>query len=197
MSLIDFSPVANKDVQILEFARGYTVAQLRDAMNGYTDAMLQIIDGLTDAQAVFVPHDPVANDTQAATEAEKHIGWTIGHLVVHVTASQEENAAFGSILARGIAVGGRLRYETPWESITTAAQCVARLEESRRICLAYLDTFPAQPHLDVHREMSPRRVEIFGEMNCIAAYLFGLYHTSQHIEQFREVMRQAHEAHPA
>ena len=59
----------------------------------YIDEMLNLIRDLKDAQVVFVASDP---------QAEGGIGWNVAHLIVHVTASSEENAAVSSILARGI-----------------------------------------------------------------------------------------------
>ena len=50
-------------------------------------------------------------------------------------------------LARGVAFHGRSRSEVPWETVTTIAQCRARLEESRRMRLASLDMWPDQPYL--------------------------------------------------
>jgi len=60
--------------------------------------------------------------------------------------------------------------------VTTKAECVQRLEESRRIRLAYLDTWPDQPHLDVQREVSERFLEKFGPMNAVSSFLSGLKH---------------------
>jgi hypothetical protein len=101
-----------------------------------------------------------------------------------VTASSEEGAAFSSLLARGISMGGRLRNEVHWRTVTTVEQCLARIEESRRMCLAYLDTWPNEPHLDVYRALSPELEKRFGKLNAPASYLFGLYHQWQHIDQF-------------
>jgi len=108
---------------------------------------------------------------------EENIGWSLGHLVAHVTASSEENAALASLLARGIAYPRepRLRYETPWQQIATKAAAVQRLEESRRMRLGYLATFPDRPFLQVLRDSSERFIELFGEQNAIAVFLFGLY----------------------
>ena len=75
-------------------------------------------------------------------------------MIAHVTASSEEGAAFSSLTARGIPASERPRYETPWRDITTVEQVIQRLEESRRMRHAYLDTWPDNPHLDVYREIS-------------------------------------------
>ncbi len=140
----------------------------------------------------FDPVDPLADDPYAK-EGEEKIGWSIAHLVVHVTASSEEWAAYGSILARGIPYPRepRLRYETEWKTVTTKAQCVQRLEESRRMRLGYLDTFPDNPSLDTYREMSENFVKKFGQCNAVMAVLFGLMHEEGHFAQFRDVHDQA------
>jgi hypothetical protein len=106
----------------------------------------------------------------------------------------EEGAAFSSLLARGVSVVGRLRYEVPWQEITTRAQALNRLDESRRMCLAYLDTWPDEPHLDTLREISPKFVEKFGNLNATASYLFGFKHMWEHIEQIEKTLQQVQEA---
>ncbi len=193
--MIDFSPVETREMQILEFASTFTVDDLRRVTNQSIDTMLSLIDGLTDADVTFDPIDEHADDPHAVP-GEENIGWSLAHLVAHVTASSEEWAAYASILARSIPYPAdpRLRYETPWQDITTHAQCIQRLEESRRIRLGYLDTFPDNPNVEIQRELSPRYVEVFGEMNALACFLFGLYHEVGHFEQFREVRRQALES---
>jgi hypothetical protein len=147
---------------------------------------LDIIASATDADVVFVPVDPQANDTFGKAE-DKDLAWTL-HVIVHATASSEEGAALSSPLARGLAVEGRSRYETPWETVTTVAQLHQRLEESRRMRLAFLETWPDEPHLDVIQTLS------FGQLNAVARFLAGLLHEDSHLEQLREIMRQAHAA---
>lgn len=189
---IDFTPVTDGSMTILTFAKRFGVNELRAATNASIDAMLALIAPLSDADVVFEPHDPDAHDPFAAA-GEEHIGWNLAHLIAHVTASSEEWAAYSSILARGIAYPAepRLRYETPWRSMLTKTQCIQRLEESRRIRLAYLDTWPDEPHLYVYRGLSDRFIERFGPINAPAAFLYGLWHEVGHHEQFREVARQA------
>lgn len=188
--LPDFTPVQKGDVKVLEFAKDYTLDDLRAMTNESIDTLLSFIHGLNDADVTFDPIDPEADDPYAI-EGEEKIGWSLAHLIVHVTASSEEGAAFSSLLARGIAAAERPRYETAWRDITTHAQCVQRLEESRRMRLAYLDTWPDVPFLDVYRVLSERFIERFGPMNAPAAYLFGLSHEVGHYEQFRDVRQQA------
>jgi len=193
--LIDFSPVNNGEMKLLEFSNRFSVADLKAATNASIDFMLDIIKDMNDAQMTFLPHDPNADDPYAVP-GEEHIGWSLAHLIVHVTATSEEGAALSSVLARGIPYvrEPRLRYETNWHTVTTKAECVQRLEESRRIRLAYLDTWPDTPHLDVFRELSERALERLGPLNAPASFLNGLKHEIGHHEQMREVAQQARAA---
>jgi hypothetical protein len=192
---MDFSPVNNGEMKMLEFSRRFTIADLKAATNASIDFMLDVIKDMNDAQVTFIPDDPHAHDPHAVP-GEEHIGWSLAHLIVHVTASSEEGAAYSSILARGIPYPRepRLRYETNWHTVTTKAECIQRLEESRRIRLAYLDTWPDNPKLDVYRELSERALEILGPLNAPAVFLNSLKHEYAHHEQFLEVARQAREA---
>lgn len=189
---IDYSPVRSGETKMLEFSRRFTPVDLRAETSALYNAVHDIIKDMTDAQITHIPYDPHANDTHAVA-GEENIGWSLAHLVLHVTASAEEGAAFGSLLARGIPAGGRLRYEPDWKTYTTKAQVIERLEESRRIVLAYLDAWPNQPHLDVLRDLSPRYIEKVGQMNATATHLSSLMHMDEHLDQFREAARQARE----
>lgn len=188
----DFAPVENHEMSLLQFAQNFTVDDLRAATNESIDTLLKIVSGLNDDQVAFLPYDPEANDPYAKPGEEK-IGWSIAHLVVHVTASSEEWATYSSFLARGIPYPAepRLRHETEWKTVTTTAQCIQRLEESRRIRLSYLSAWPDNPDLETKRELSPRFIERFGQFNAAACFLFGLKHELGHYAQFREVARQA------
>jgi hypothetical protein len=192
--LIDFSPVHAGEMQLLVFSQRFSKDDLRAATNTYYDQIREIIDATDDSGIVFVPDDPDADDPYVEDPAERYIGWTLAHQVVHVTASQEENAGFSSLLARGIPAGGRLRYETHWRTITTKTQAIQRLEESRRLCLAYLEAWPDEPLLDVYRESSANALARSGYLNAPAIYLAGLKHTDGHMAQFRETLRQAQAA---
>lgn len=193
--LIDFSPVANDEMTLLEFSRSFDVNTLRAATTASIDTILDIIGNADDEQITHIPYDPYANDPFAPPE-EQYMGWSLAHLIVHVTASSEEWAAVSSILARGIPYTRepRLRYETNWKLITTREQALQRLEESRRIRLAYLDAWPDEPHLDILRDMSERFTEKYGQLNATAAFLFGLKHESGHLDQFRDAACQARQA---
>jgi hypothetical protein len=182
-------------MKMSEFSRQFSVADLKAAMNDSIDFMLNIIKDMSDAQVAFIPDDPNANDPHAVP-GEEHIGWSLAHLIVHATASSEEGAAYSSILARGIPYPRepRLRYETNWHTVKTKAECIQRLEESRRMRQALLDTWPDNPQLDVHCELPERALEILGPLNAPAAFLNSLKHEVGHHEQFIEVARQAREA---
>ncbi len=192
---LDLTPLIQREVKPIDFAAELGVEALRRAANESIDFMLDLIADLDDADVVFEPHDPDAHDPYAVA-GEDHIGWSVAHLIAHVTASTEEWAAYSSILARGIRYTKepRLRYETPWREITTQAQCVQRLEESRRMRLAALDMWPDAPDLDTTRELSERFIEVIGQINAPAAFLFGLMHEVEHHAQLVDAANQARAA---
>jgi hypothetical protein len=190
--LIDFSAADRDGKTMIELAQGMTAADLKAATDASLDLILDILGDATDAEMVHMPDDPNADDPHA-TAGEENIGWSLAHLVAHVTASAEENAAVSSILARGIPYvrEPRLRWETPWRALTTREQVLQRVAESRRIRLAYLDAWPDEPHLDVYLETSERFVAKFGPQNAPAALLFGLRHEADHYDQLRDTRAQA------
>jgi len=190
--MIDFSPMRDGEMSYLEYAARENIGarELKQLSDESIDFLLSLLDGLGDDDIVFDPEDPSADDP-FAVEGEEEIGWTMGHLIAHVTASSEEGAALSSLLARGVPASERPRYETPWRDITTVAQVRQRLEESRRMRNAYLETWPDAPLLNVCRVVSERFSARFGEMNAPAAFLFGLSHEVGHYEQIKEVKRQA------
>ena len=75
------------------------------------------------------------------------MAWTLAHVIVHLTASAEEKAFLAAEMARGVRLHGRSRYEVPWQTVMTIAQCRQRLAECRRMCLASLDMWPDDPCL--------------------------------------------------
>ncbi len=188
--IIDFTAVDAREKKISELAETVTRDDLRNASDESIDRMITLLEGLSDTDVTFEPTDETAEDPYAV-EGEEHIGWSLAHLVAHVTASSEEGAAFSSILARGYPLSERPRYETPWKDITTHAQCIQRLEESRRIRNSYLDTWPDTPHLDVFRTGMSERFEAYtGKLNAVGAFLLGLSHEVGHFGQFKEVKKQ-------
>lgn len=188
--MINLKPYFDGEKTIGQLADGLGAADLRTLTNESIDFLLSLIQDLQDQDIVFDPVDPDADDPHAAPGEEK-IGWSLAHLVVHVTASSEENAAISSVLARGFATAERPRYETPWREVTTVTMAVQRLQESRRMRLGYLDAWPDVPFLDVYRDVSPKFTEHFGPLNAPASFLFGLAHEVGHFEQFQDVRRQA------
>ncbi|HHY57486.1 MAG TPA: DinB family protein [Chloroflexi bacterium] len=185
--MLDFTPVREKTLTMAELCAGLTVADLRALTNEMVDAMLALIANCTDTDVVFQPVDPAADDPFAANAEEANLAWTLGHVIVHTTASAEEAAFLAAEMARGVPNHGRSRYETPWEQVTTIAQCRQRLEESRRMRLATLDMWPDAPHVEV--TYSPWRSA--GEINCVARFVLGLRHDDDHLEQIADIVRQA------
>ncbi len=186
--MLDFEPVRQGKQTLADLARDLAPADLHRLTDEMIDTVLSIIEGVTAADVVFVPEDPAANDTFGKAE-EGNLAWTLGHVIVHATASSEEAAALSSRLARGIEIEGRSRYETDWRTVRSVAQVRQRLEESRRMRHAFLNTWPDEAHLDVLYN----GFASYGPMNAVARFLLGLMHEDSHLEQMREIIRQAHE----
>ncbi|HVU67348.1 MAG TPA: DinB family protein [Ktedonobacteraceae bacterium] len=189
--MLDFSVVKSGSQTFADLAAGLTKADLYRLTDEMIDTMQEIVADAVDADVTFVPSDPEANDTFGKPE-EANLAWTLGHVIVHATASSEEAAALALVLARGLPVEGRSRYEVYWETVTTVAQVRHRLEESRRMRKAMLDAWPDEPHLDVTYAPFPRA----GEINAVARFILGLYHDTDHLGQLREIMRQGRELNP-
>ena len=187
--MIDLSYLTERKVTFAKLVAGLTLDDLRTLTNQMIDRQLELIAGCDDAAVVFVPDDPEADDTYAANPEDVKLAWTLGHVIVHVTATSEETAFLAAELARGVVREGRSRYETPWESVTTIAQCCERLVESRRMRLAALDVWPAAPHLDV--TITYRRLP--EPVNAIGRFVMGLVHDVDHLEQIAAIVRQAGE----
>ena len=185
--MLDFNPVREKRLSLGDLASGMTRANMRGLTNEMIDAQLKLIEACTDADVTFVPTDPLADDPFAATPEEVSLAWTLGHVIVHVTASSEEAGSIAQELARGVEFHGRSRYETAWQTVTTIEQCRQRLEESRRIRLASLEMWPNQPHLDIEYQSRPESPR----MNAASRYLYGLMHDDDHLEQIANIIKQA------
>jgi DinB superfamily len=167
-------------ITFAELVRDISHADLYTLTDEYFATVESIVASATDADLAFVPHDPAAQDPNEQ-------GWTLPNVITHFTSSCEESAAAAAMLARGVLVESRLRYEVPWETLQHAQQLHDRLTESRRICRAFLDAWPDAPHLDLTITRIPR----FGPMNAIGLHILGLLHLSSHLDQLRETMRQA------
>lgn len=190
--MLDFSPVRSKELTMAQLVEGLATADLRRLTDEMIDTMHGLIAEATNADVIFEPSDPGANDPSAATTAETNMPWTLGHLIVHVTASSEEAAAIAAELARGVPHrGGRSRSEVYWETVTTIEQCRQRLEESRRMRLASLDMWPDQP--DLANSFLPERAGAEAT-NAVMRFVGGLSHDDAHLGQIADVAGQARAA---
>lgn len=183
--MLDFSSVHGNFAALGSLADPLSVEDLAKHSNDLTETVLGLIADCDDAAVVFQPVDPEANDTFAGSEGDVNIAWTLGHVIVHLTASAEESAFLAAEMARGVEFHGRSRYETDWETVTTIAQCRQRLEESRRQCLASLQIWPDQPNLEITREFGP------AHFNAKAQFILGLLHADSHLGQIADVVQQA------
>jgi DinB superfamily len=182
--VLDFSAVRRKERTIQDLAEHLTRGDLATLTDEMCDRQLELIAGIVDADVTFVPDDPEANDRYAARPEDVHLSWTLGHVIVHATASSEEEAAQALTLARGLPVKGRSRYEIPWQTATTAEFVRHRIEESRRMRLAMLGAWPDAPHLDLFYT-SP---EGFPPVNAIGKFISGLSHDDAHLAQIEKIV---------
>jgi hypothetical protein len=185
--VIDFGPLRRKEAGLQDLAAGLSHADLGRLTREMCEAQLSAIEDATDADVVMVPDDPEANDTFAAQAADVGLSWTLGHVVVHTTASSEESAALALTLARGLKVEGRSRYEVPWEEARTVAFIRHRIEESLRMRLAMLAAWPDGPDLDNFYAPYEGRPP----MNAMGRFIAGLAHDDSHLEQMRKIMDEA------
>jgi hypothetical protein len=189
--MLNFAPVRAKQITLQDLCADLTARDLRRLTDEMVNAMLSLIAGCTDADVVFEPEDPEAYDRFAASAESLRLPWTLGHVVVHTTASAEECAFLAAEVARGVSDrGGRSRYEVPWPSVTTIAQCRVRLADSRRMRLACLDTWPETPHLEPAYRFRPDG-PVFGAVDL---FVYGLFHDDSHLGQIAEIVRQAEAA---
>jgi hypothetical protein len=185
--MLDFEAVRSKKLTVNELAASLSKEDLRRLTNEMVDAMQALIADCVDADVTFEPQDPCADDPHAATPEEKAMPWTLGHVIVHTTASAEEAAAVAAEMARGVAYHGRSRAETHWTLVKTIAACSARFNESRCMRLASLDMWPDQPDLGIMAEIIPGRPPV----NAQGRFVMGLMHDDAHLAQIAEVVRQA------
>jgi uncharacterized damage-inducible protein DinB len=185
--MLDFQAVRDKSISFSDLTADLTIDDLRPLTNEMIDTLQVLIAGCTDADVTFVPEDPDADDPYANASDDANIAWTLGHVILHVTASSEEAAFMAAEMARGVEPHGRTRYELPWESVTTIAALRARLEESRRMRLATLDVWPEEPHMEVTFSFGPGKPEY----NPVQRFLLGMRHEDEHVAQVAEIVRQA------
>jgi len=189
--VLDFTRVRHREITISQLVVGLTIDDLHRLTDEMIDTVLGLIENAMDADVTFEPVDPAANDTAAANPDEVKMPWTLGHVIVHMTASAEEGAALGTELARGVTVKGRSRYETPWQTMHTVQQLRRRLEESRRMRHALLNAWPDNPHLELTFTASyPGATPV----NAIGRFVLGLSHDDAHLGQIQDIMRQAQAA---
>ena len=184
--MLDFQPVREKKIALQELVKDLTKANLQRELNEMYDEILRLIADCSDPHVIFVPMDDKAED-QYAVHGEEDIAWTLGHVIVHLTASMEESAWLAAELARGATFHGRSRWEVPWREVTTIEFCRGRLKESRSMCLASLEMWPDPPHT----ENTYVPAEGARPHNCISRFASGLKHASDHLEQIAEIIRQA------
>jgi hypothetical protein len=185
--MLNFQAFHDKQITYPELVAGLTRDDLVALTDEMVDTTLALIAGCTDADVTFEPVDPQAYDPYAATPEEVNMAWTLGHVIVHNTASSEESAAVAAELARGVAYHGRSRYEVHWTQMHTIADCRQRLEESRRMRLASLGMWPDAPHLDNEYQAWKEGPMV----NAIGRFVLGLMHEESHLAQIRDIVRQA------
>ena len=187
--VIDFGAVRAHRTTLAALVADLSVEDLAAATGRSIDQIEEFLAGATDEDVNFVPEDPEAHDSAASDPSEEAIAWTLGHLVVHVTASSEESAAMAAEMARGVPSHGRSRWEVPWQTMTSIAACRHRLAESRRMRLASLNMWPDSP---------PSQIAPNDEMpswkQAKERFARGLQHEESHFDQFRDVASQARAA---
>jgi len=188
-SMLDFQPVREKKIVLQELVKDLTKDDLRRELNQMYDEIFRLIADCTDEHVIFQPIDNKADDPYAI-QGEEKISWTLGHVIVHLTASMEESASLAAELARGVTFHGRSRWEVPWREATTIEFCRARLNESRRMCLASLEMWPNPPHM----ENTYVPAEGARPHTCVSRFASGLKHASDHLGQIADVVRQAPDA---
>ena len=185
--MLDFQAVRDKEIAFNELIADITLNDLRDQTEEMVEIMLDMIIDCVDADVIFEPIDPEAHDPWAETPEEVSMAWNLGHVVVHTTASAEEAAALSAELARGVEYHGRSRYEVPWEEMRTIEGCRQRLKESRCMRLGSLEMWPEEPHLgNMYEAWSDGPM-----VNAIGRFVLGLMHDESHLEQIKEIVKQA------
>jgi hypothetical protein len=185
--VIDFEPMRRREKSLQDLAEGLTREDLSKLTQEMCARELALIEDAEDEDVAFVPDDPAANDTVASQAEDVGLSWTLGHVVVHATASSEESAALALVLARGLPVEGRSRYEVRWQEATTVDFLRHRIQESMRMRLSMLAAWPDQPQLENFYAPYEGRPPL----NAVGRFLGGLAHDDSHLEQIRKIMAQA------
>jgi len=187
--MLDFQSVREKKITLQDLVKDLIKDDLRRELDDMYDKISLLIADCSDAHVTFEPVDEKANDL-SAIEGEEESGWTLGHVIVHITASMEESASIATELARGVKYHGRSRSEVPWREASTIEYCRTRLAESRRMCLASLEMWPDTAYME--NTYTPSEGAI--PHTAISRFASGLRHTSDHLGQIAEIIRQAKEA---
>jgi hypothetical protein len=185
--MLDFQAVREGKITVADLVSSLSVSDLRELTEEMVATILEMTADCIDADVVFVPDDPEAHDPYAEIAEEVDMPWTLGHVIVHTTASAEESAAIAAELARGVRYHGRSRYETPWREMTSIERCRHRLAESQRMRLASLEMWPQEPHL----ENGYRIWKDEPKVNATGRFVLGLMHEESHLEQITEIVRQS------
>ncbi|MGD8555341.1 MAG: DinB family protein [Anaerolineales bacterium] len=185
--MLNFQAVRDEKLTFAELVADLTPDDLRRLTDQMIDKVLDLLADCVDADVTFQPSDPKAHDPYAATPEEADMAWTLGHVVVHITASGEETAALAAEMARGVKYHGRSRYEVPWQEITTIEACRKRLEESRRMRLGSFSMWPDEPHLEIVCEIWEDKPKV----NAIGRFVLGLMHDDSHLEHIEDIVSQA------
>src|SRR5262245_24509881 len=145
--MLDFQSVREKKINLQELVKDLTREDLRRELNQMYDEILRLIADCIDEHVIFVPSDEKAEDPYAV-HGEENISWTLGHVIVHLTASMEESASLAAELARGVTFHGRSRWEFPWREATTIMCCRRRLSGSRQMRMGSLEIWPNAPDME-------------------------------------------------
>ena len=85
--MLDFAPVNSYAVPMDRFVQEWnpTPDELARLTDGSIDRFLALLANAIDADIVFVPDDPDADDAAAADPADCGLAWTVAHNLVHAT----------------------------------------------------------------------------------------------------------------
>src|SRR5512142_2354347 len=103
--MLDFQSVRDKKISLQDLVKDLTKDDLHRELDEMYDEIERRIAEASDADVVFQPIDPNADDP-FASEGEAELAWTLGHVIVHLTASMEESASLSEELARGVEFHG-------------------------------------------------------------------------------------------
>jgi hypothetical protein len=185
--MLDFKRLQDKSISLNDLVANLNRTDLADLTHEMIDQINVLISDCIDNDVIFQPLDPFANDPYASNQEEVGIAWTLGHVIVHITASSEESAFLAAEMARGVPNHGRSRSEVSWQKVTTMQQCRQRLEESRRMRLSSLELWPDQPDLSYRYETWPGGPQV----NAIGRFVLGLLHDDAHLGQITEIVSQS------